>query len=163
MWEEILSSIIHDDGSYALPPPVSRYAGIRERYRARNLPLEEVEAVLRRSKKIPDVRVTGMEWGYCVRPTIGGGAEACRTTSGLVREDLAAPTDCFGCPHLAVGREHTARVKQSLAFHQDVLDSKVYAPLAKSHSKAVVERMQATLRVLRPAVGKRHLLPGEDR
>lgn len=144
--EEILSSIIHGDHAYAFPPPVSRYAGMQERYRALNLPLEEAEAVIRKAEAIPGARVTAMEWGYCLHSAPCTALAACRSVSGLPDRELAGPTECFGCPLLVVGRENTERIRRSLVFHQDVLESPMVAPRAKKLSAELVERINVVLR-----------------
>ena len=143
--EEIFATIIHGGGDYAMPPPVSRYAGFAERYAARNLPLKEVEVALRKAEHKPGLRVVAMEWGYCICGAGGAEVAACRGNHGEPARDLAVPSDCFACPLLVVGQENEARIRQSLAFHQDVLDSAEAAPRAKRHSTLIVERMESAL------------------
>lgn len=145
LMEEILSSIIHGDGGYALPPPVSRYVDFAGRYRALNLPLQEVEEVLRKGGPVSGLKIMPMEWGYCVEARACKGTAPCQGAHGIKRRDVAVPSDCFACPFLIVGQENVARVTQSLLFHRDVLNDPTPAQIAKRHSAMVVARMEAVL------------------
>lgn len=143
--EEIFASIIHGDGNYSFPPPVSRYEGLQARYRAMNLPLEDVEGALRSAVATAGAKVFAMEWGYCIDTLGTTGAEACAT--GVVEADrgLATPGECYGCPHFLVGRENEARIRQSLALHRDILCHPDSAHLAKKFSGALIRRLDEVL------------------
>lgn len=160
--EEIFASIIHGDGNYSFPPPVSRYEGILERYRALNLPLEEIEDIIHSAAAKDGARFFAMEWGYCVDPLAVTGAEVCSPDRPSPDRGLAVPGDCFCCPHFLVGRENEARIRQSLALHQDIIGHPSSAPLAKKLSRDLVERLGSALVSIgasRPLAGKGRCAP----
>ncbi|QCG98115.1 site-specific integrase [Azospirillum sp. TSA2s] len=145
---EIAHSLITGDGKYA-----SRQVGQREmkamaKYKAQNLPPEEIEKRIQALIEKSYVQVTANEWGYCLPQKHDFIGSACGSKDGLPNHANAAPGTCGTCRFMAVGHEHREWWEHTILVHQEILDHELSLRRLKEASQGMIEianRVMATL------------------